>query len=179
MRRQVLGAYVLLMSSIVLSALGSAELQAAGYWNVPSNLGQRTGHGFGGGYHAPWVLGPVEHGYCTCGKPTRLPCAPTPYYGCSSCDDTGRFIEAPSALDGVVPTAPASWAQPTMAAPVESRAAEPAPEVVTEPMLPEPEPIVVPAIQPTVEPRVEPTAESTVEPSVPPAKPLFSPPVQR
>lgn len=180
MRRRFWGAYLPFVAAIAAAALGAVQLRAAGYWNVPSNLGQRTGHGFGGGYHAPWVLGPVDHDCWNCGKPTRLRCAPTPYYGCSSCSDAGRFIEAPSALEGAVPTTPASWPQPVMAAPqeptvTEPRAVEPAPVTVTEPSLPEPEPIAVPQVQPTPEPKVE----TTVEPSAPSTKPLFSPPVQR
>ena len=180
MRRRILGAFLAFVAAIAAAALGAVQLQAAGYWNVPSNLGQRTGHGFGGGYHARWVLGPIDHDCCTWGKPTRLPCAPNPYYGCTTGGDPGRFAESPSALEGAVPTTPAAWPQPVMATAVETRAtetpaAEPAPVVVTEPTLPEPEPIAVPQVQPTLEPKVGPA----VEPTVQPAKPLFSPPVQR
>ena len=32
--------------------------QAAGIWNVPGNLGQFSGHGFGAGHHAPAVRAP-------------------------------------------------------------------------------------------------------------------------
>lgn len=52
---------------------------AAGYWNVPSNICQWCGHGFGGGYHAPLMLGPPT---CDCfvrPNEVRLPCAPNPY----------------------------------------------------------------------------------------------------
>ncbi len=169
MRRQVLSLYLAVFCAIAWSASGSKLAQGAGYWNVPSNFGQRTGHGFGGGYHAPWILGPIQHDGCYWGKPTRLPYAPTPYYGCTSCDGGGRFVESPTAMEGAVPTTPASWSQPTVPASVEeTRSAEAAPVIMPDKAMPEPEPIV----EPTVAPANEPTNE--------PVKPLFTaPPVQR
>ncbi len=168
MRRQVLSLYLAVLCAFVGSVSGNEPAQGAGYWNVPSNFGQRTGHGFGGGYHAPWMLGPIQHDNWRWGKPIRLPYAPTPYYGCASCDNGGRFAESPSVMEGDVPTAPVAWPQPATA-PVGTRPVELAPAVAGETAaMPEPEPIV----EPTVAPAIEPAGE--------PVRPLFTaPPVQR
>jgi len=60
--------------------LGSAAVASAtGYWNMPGTFCQWSGHGFGGGYHAPLVLGPPT---CECWSgpnEVRLPYAPNPY----------------------------------------------------------------------------------------------------
>jgi hypothetical protein len=37
----------------------AAPAGASGYWNVPSSLCQCVGCGWGAGYHAPFVLGPI------------------------------------------------------------------------------------------------------------------------
>ena len=36
------------------------QARAAGYWNMPGTHAQRAGHGYGGGYHAPLILGPDQ-----------------------------------------------------------------------------------------------------------------------
>lgn len=59
--------------------VGVNSVIAAGYWNVPSHFCQWLGSGFGGGYHAPLMLGPPQ---CDCFRrpnEVRLPCAPNPY----------------------------------------------------------------------------------------------------
>jgi hypothetical protein len=39
---------------------------------------QRTGHGFGGGYHAPLMLGPVKFDGWHLANNVRLPYSPAP-----------------------------------------------------------------------------------------------------
>jgi len=66
-----------LASLVVLSS--TATVHAIGYWNLPGTIYQWSGHGFGGGYHAPLVLGPITHEGLLVPNEVRLPCAPNPY----------------------------------------------------------------------------------------------------
>src|SRR6476660_3158278 len=103
------------------------QAQAGGYWNMPGTYAQRSGHGYGAGYHAPLMLGPVRWDGWGLGNQVRLPHAPLPYYGCGSGGDCGRTVEAPSSMEGAVPTSapiPAPAPVPAAAAPVETRAVE-------------------------------------------------------
>lgn len=63
----------------VLSA--AAPGYAIGYWNVPGNVAQWWGYGWGGGHHACLVLGPISHKGAFDHHQTRLPYAPRPTYG--------------------------------------------------------------------------------------------------
>jgi hypothetical protein len=102
--------FVVVTSAICLLQVGSQPVEAAGYWNVPSNFCQCAGCGFGGGYHAPLVLGPMScHGWCAKNH-YRLPHAPAPCYGCGHC---GGGFEQPTIMDpppqpAVAPIAPVS-----------------------------------------------------------------------
>jgi hypothetical protein len=63
----------------IVSLAGASLAGATGYWNVPGSCCQWLGCGYGGGYHAPFILGPLT---CECLHPpneTRLPSAPNPY----------------------------------------------------------------------------------------------------
>ena len=96
MRRPNLMDCLAVVFAVVLSAVGAEQVCAAGYWNMPGTFAQRTGHGYGGGYHAPLMLGPVRCDGWGLGTPVRLPCAPSPYCGCGSHGgDCGRTVEAP------------------------------------------------------------------------------------
>ena len=62
------------------ASLGSADsVGATGYWNLPGSFCQWSGHGFGGGYHAPLALGPITYECLSGPNEVRLPCAPNPY----------------------------------------------------------------------------------------------------
>jgi hypothetical protein len=64
----------------IIIVLGSAAVASAtGYWNMPGTFCQWSGHGYGGGYHAPLVLGPVTYECLSTPNDVRLPCAPNPY----------------------------------------------------------------------------------------------------
>src|SRR4029079_10154133 len=116
MRRRNLMVCVAVAVALVLGELCVDQARAAGYWNMPGTHAQRAGHGYGGGEHAPLILGPVRLDGWGLGAPVRLPCAPTPYYGCESCGNCGQMVEAPSSIDGVVPTtAPAPIPMPAAA----------------------------------------------------------------
>jgi hypothetical protein len=165
MHRRSLISCLAVVSAVVFGAARIEQAQAAGYWNVPGTFAQRAGHGYGGGYHAPLILGPVRCDGWGLGAPTRLPSAPSPYYGCGSYGDCGRVVEAPSSMEGVVPTAvPAPTPMPSAAAPVETRPAEPAPAPTATPEV----------VGQAPEPAPEPAVEQVVEP----VRPLFDPPVQ-
>jgi hypothetical protein len=163
MRRRSLISYLTIVSAVVFGAVCVERTPAAGYWNVPGTFAQRAGHGYGGGYHAPLILGPVRCDGWGLGTPTRLPCAPSPYYGCASYGDCGRTAEATSSMEGVVPTtALAPTPMPSAAAPVETRPVG-----------------SIPAAPPEVVGRThEPAPEQAVEQVVEPARPLFDPPIQ-
>src|SRR3954447_18568988 len=114
MRRRSLVACFIVSVAVLLTDAVTEQMRAAGYWNVPGTHAQRAGHGYGGGYHAPLMLGPIQHDGWGLGRPVRLPCAPTPYCGYGSCGDCGWMAEAPSSMDGVVPMmAPTSAVAPT------------------------------------------------------------------
>jgi hypothetical protein len=75
---------------------------ATGYWNLPSTFCQCMGIGWGAGYHAPFVLGPVRcDGWCD-HKEVRLPHPPaTPcgYYGNWGCN---CHVGQPSRVESAV-----------------------------------------------------------------------------
>jgi hypothetical protein len=148
---------------VVLEGAYIKEARAAGYWNMPGTHAQRTGHGYGGGYHAPLMLGPVRCDGWGLGNQVRLPYSPTPYYGCGGCGDCGRMVEATSSIESVVPTtAPAPVPMPAAAAPMETRTVDPTPAAASDSAALDAEPVV----------------EPTVEPFVESERPLFDPPVQ-
>jgi len=80
---------------------------AAGYWNVPSNFCQWLGTGFGGGYHAPLMLGPPQ---CDCFRgpnEVRLPSAPNPYACQPACNaGCGAHYGTPTMTPTYQPTMP-------------------------------------------------------------------------
>jgi hypothetical protein len=93
-----------LAAMVVAEAAGTAL--AAGYWNMPGTIFQRTGHGYGGGYHAPFILGPIRlDGWCGPNE-VRWPCPPGSSCGDGTYGCGGRMVEAPSKLEGVVATPP-------------------------------------------------------------------------
>jgi hypothetical protein len=57
---------------------------AVGYWNVPGNVCQCWGYGWGAGHHACLTLGPITNEGCFAHNEVRLPCAPQPPYACYS-----------------------------------------------------------------------------------------------
>jgi hypothetical protein len=96
-----------LMFGIVLLAVGgwfsilAAPSHAIGYYNLPGNCCQWWGYGYGPGYHAPMVLGPVTHDGSWHDRVIRLPYAPQPQcrgYGCVGWND------GESTLEGASPT---------------------------------------------------------------------------
>jgi hypothetical protein len=102
---------------------------ATGHWNVPSTFYQWSGYGFGGGYHAPLVLGPATHEYLSAPNEVRLQRAPNPY-GCApycnggSCGANGPAMMTPNAQPDPGPqqTSPAPVPEsPLFAPPVQSQ----------------------------------------------------------
>src|SRR5262245_26527204 len=102
----------------------TANVSASGYWNVPGTHEQWAGHGYSGGYHAPFILGPHRFDGWHKWNEVRWPHAPVSsccgYGACSSCD-SGRWMEEPSVVEGIVPTsiAPELLPQAPIEAPVE------------------------------------------------------------
>jgi hypothetical protein len=96
--------------AVWLVSLCPLSAAAAGYWNVPSSLPQWAGCGCGGGYHAPFVLGPMSWDGWLAHNHYRLPYSPAPCYGCGHC---GRGFEQPTIMEpapqsAVAPSAPAA-----------------------------------------------------------------------
>ena len=164
MHRRKLTTCLAVVFAALLAATCTKQVWAAGFWNMPGTHAQRAGHGYGGGYHAPLILGPIQCDGWHLGTPVRLPCAPSPYYGCGDCGNCGQIVEATSSMEGVVPTtAPGPTPTPSAAAPVEMRTVESIPGAPSEVEVQTP----APAVEPTVERVVE------------PVRPLFGPPVQK
>jgi hypothetical protein len=155
-------------ATIVLGvALSGGSALAAGYWNMPGTSSQRCGCGYGPGYHAPLVLGPVGCDGWSGPHVVRMPCAVNPYgccYGCSACGDCGADFGEPSTLEGhVAPSAPV---------------VEPVPAEVPEARLPRHHAEVI-VTQPAVAPQEWTAPEATqqpaptaVQPPMPPAQVL-------
>jgi hypothetical protein len=163
MRRRHLIRLFGVVFAVILSAACTEQSLAAGYWNMPGTHAQRTGHGYGGGYHAPMILGPLRCEGWHLGSPVRLPYAPAPYYGCGTGRECGRTIDAPTSMKNIVPTtAPTQAPVPAAAAPVEKQIVESTPTVTSE------------ADVQDAEPDIEPLDEQVIEP----LQPLFDPPVQ-
>lgn len=164
MRRRNLVVWLAVILAVVLGAASTEQTRAAGYWNMPGTHAQRTGHGYGCGYHAPLMLGPVRHDGWGLGAPVRLPCAPSPYYGCGGCSDCGRLVEAASSIEGFVPTtAPMPAPTPAAAAPMETRTVEPIPAATSDAVVQETEPVVASVVEPVAEP-VRPLFDAPVQP---------------
>ena len=157
MRRRNLISCLTVVSAIFLGIVGIEQARAAGYWNMPGTHAQRAGHGYGAGYHAPLILGPVRFDGWGLGNQVRLSYSPTPCYGYGNCGDCGRMVAAPSSMEGVVPTSP-----PAAVVPMETRTSEPVEATAAE--------IAEPTSEPAIAPADEPIAA--------PLRPLFDPPVQ-
>jgi hypothetical protein len=67
--------------AILATFSGAKLVNAVGYYNMPGDFCQWTGHGFSGGYHAPLVLGPVRFDGAVFPNVTRVSQSPNPY-GC-------------------------------------------------------------------------------------------------
>jgi len=99
--------------AVLLATLSAAApAGAAGYWNLPSTFCQCMGIGWGAGYHAPLVLGPITCDDWCDHKEVRLPHAPALLCGCYGygCNDC-----RPSRLESAVLAAPATAPVPVSA----------------------------------------------------------------
>lgn len=75
---------------VTLTVLGSGQFAGAiGYYNLPGNAWQWSGHGFSGGYHAPLVLGPIVGNSSHWPNVHRQPYAPNPYACAPYCGGSG------------------------------------------------------------------------------------------
>ena len=69
---------------------------SAGYYNLPTSLSQCLGMGFGPGYHAPMVMGPMMKSGVAAQRVQRLPAALAPPMG--GCFDSATvWSDAPPA----------------------------------------------------------------------------------
>jgi hypothetical protein len=100
----------------------AAPASATGYWNLPSTFCQCMGVGWGAGYHAPFVLGPITcDGWCD-HKEVRVPYSPAPAYAWYGHGDCGCYYSQPSRLESAVVPPPVSAPAPVSAifeAPIE------------------------------------------------------------
>src|SRR5205085_3377931 len=110
MRRQNLKGCFTIVLAIAIEGMGATDVWAVGYYNVPGNVSQYVGYGFGGGYHAPLVLGRITcDGLCARNE-TRLPYAPEPC-SCACFGDPDWMFEGShsmKALDTARGTPPAA-----------------------------------------------------------------------
>ena len=121
---------LLSVTALIAVFTSSSVASAMGYWNLPGNFCQWCGCGFSGGYHAPYVLGPINGGCCEAWNEVRMPYAPNPY-ACAPCNSGGcggysRGMESPTVMPmepqpTVVPQAmaPAATGPSLFAAPVQ------------------------------------------------------------
>lgn len=89
------------LTVLVIAVAGlaiSGKAQATGWWNMPGTFCQWNGCGFGGGYHAPLVLGPMTHECWEGPNEVRMPQAPNPYacapYGNCGCNGSAPAMTA-------------------------------------------------------------------------------------
>ncbi len=144
MRRQNLMACLAVATMLVLSA-GTGPVRAGGYWNMPGTLSQRTGHGYSGGYHAPFILGPIRFDGWGSSNEVRWPCAPCSSCARACCSDCNATLDTPSTLEGTVPTAKLPVvAQPAATPPAAPSAADAAQIAVPAPA----RPLFDPPVQP-------------------------------
>jgi hypothetical protein len=156
-----------------LSAVASTEQAVAvGYWNVPGNVCQWNGYGFGAGYHAKFVLGPITVHDCCAHNEVRLPYAPQPPYSCYCQNGCGYGFDQPSVL--------APSAAPTAVFPAEDEVGAPVPVEVEQNELPalEPDDVDMEPVSPASEDSSAPPPPPMPQPSTS-ARPLFDPPVER
>jgi hypothetical protein len=79
---------------------------AAGYWNLPGTFCQCMGVGWGAGYHAPLVLGPIDYHHWCDHNEVRLPYSPASMGGCYGYGGCGCLDCQPSRLEpNVLPAA--------------------------------------------------------------------------
>jgi hypothetical protein len=74
--------FVALATAVFAVSVPIAPASAVGYWNVPGNVAQWWGYGWGAGHHACYVLGPISHKGAFAHNHKRLPHPPQPAYGC-------------------------------------------------------------------------------------------------
>lgn len=115
---------------VLLLALSAAPAGAIGYWNVPGNVCQWWGYGWGAGHHACFVLGPVSQDGAFAHREVRLPYAPQPPYGyCCGGNFYYDFREPSQVMPAGYQPAP-HFAEPTPAL---------SPETLTPEVLPAPD----------------------------------------
>ena len=97
----------------VLLVISAATMPAGatGYWNLPGSFCQCIGVGWGAGYHAPLVLGPIDYHHWCDHNEVRLPYSPASHcgYGYGGC---GCLDCQPSRLEPNVLPPPRSTPAP-------------------------------------------------------------------
>ncbi len=118
MRRYYLIAIATVAMTVAIGAEGRQAVLAGGYWNMPGTLPQRVGYGYSGGYHAPFILGPMKFDGLRAPNEIRLRCAPC--CCCTYACDCGceRSMDAPSTIAGIVATTPPTQEVQPVEAPV-------------------------------------------------------------
>jgi len=69
------------IAAVTFSMLLANRADAIGYWNMPGNVCQCLGCGWGPGYHAPLVLGPISCDGFFGADIVRLPSSPSSPHG--------------------------------------------------------------------------------------------------
>jgi len=87
---------------------GARSAIAVGYFNMPGDFCQWAGHGFSGGYHAPFVLGPVRTDGAVFPNVTRHSRAPNPYACAPYCGNGYSDYGSGMAVPTMVPMEPSA-----------------------------------------------------------------------
>jgi hypothetical protein len=115
-------AYSVLLGAVaaIQMLVNASTAGAMGYWNLPGNCCQWLGCGYSGGYHAPYVLGPINGGCCEAWNEVRMPYPPNPY-ACAPCysgsGGSGCGADGPT----VMPAEPQPATAPQAVAPSAAR----------------------------------------------------------
>lgn len=110
--------HLLSVLTVASVALASVEASGAGYFNMPTNLRQCLGYGYGPGYHAPMLLGPMIKAGIEAQRLRRTPSAfappprtwshgPSAWHGASAgsgCGGWDSYMAAPSYSGSGTPT---------------------------------------------------------------------------
>jgi hypothetical protein len=85
---------ILILAFTVVASVVTSPALGAGYYNLPTSLPQCLGMGFGPGYHAPMLMGPMMKAPTSAQRVERLPAALTPPM-CGGYDAATVWSDAP------------------------------------------------------------------------------------
>lgn len=158
--------------ALLIALAAGNQASAIGYWNMPGSVCQCAGYGWGAGYHAKFVLGPITAYDCCAHNEVRLPYAPQPPYACYGQYGCGCRYGQPSLL---APSDVPAESPTTTYEPISPTAAEQEP--MSAPSM-EPEPVELESESSPGADTSAPPPPSPLPRAVAPSRPLFDAPVE-